>query len=111
MFYTFFFKTGFEELKEYQNINGTTRVPRSAGTLGEWVHMQVSEGRLMLLVPYLFSLVHVYIFLMHTYPFFLNKQMITPAASSLYQERQELHGEEGCDGKLLGHTTMMIELL
>lgn len=30
----------FEDLKEYQQIHGTTRVPRSSGTLGEWVHMQ-----------------------------------------------------------------------
>ena len=31
----------FENLKEYQQYHGTTRVPRSSGTLGEWVHMQV----------------------------------------------------------------------
>mmetsp|Transcript_2257 Transcript_2257/g.3325 ORF Transcript_2257/g.3325 Transcript_2257/m.3325 type:complete len:334 (+) Transcript_2257:1-1002(+) len=30
----------FEDLKEYQQLHGTTRVPRSSGTLGEWVHMQ-----------------------------------------------------------------------
>jgi len=30
----------FEDLKEYQQMHGTTRVPRSSGTLGEWVHMQ-----------------------------------------------------------------------
>ncbi|KAL3759263.1 hypothetical protein ACHAWU_002064 [Discostella pseudostelligera] len=30
----------FENLKEYQQYHGTTRVPRSSGTLGEWVHMQ-----------------------------------------------------------------------
>jgi hypothetical protein len=32
----------FEDLKEYQRMNGSTRVPRLSGTLGEWVHMQVS---------------------------------------------------------------------
>ncbi len=31
----------FEDLREYQRMNGSTRVPRS-GALGEWVHMQVS---------------------------------------------------------------------
>ena len=30
----------FEDLREYQQQHGTTRVPRSSGTLGEWVHMQ-----------------------------------------------------------------------
>lgn len=30
----------FEDLKEYQQLHGTTRVPRSSGALGEWVHMQ-----------------------------------------------------------------------
>ncbi|KAL3811933.1 hypothetical protein ACHAXA_001580 [Cyclostephanos tholiformis] len=29
----------FEDLREYQRMNGSTRVPRS-GALGEWVHMQ-----------------------------------------------------------------------
>lgn len=33
----------FEDLKEYQRTHGSTRVPRSSGTLGEWVHMQVSS--------------------------------------------------------------------
>lgn len=32
----------FNDLREYQQLHGTTRVPRSSGTLGEWVHMQVS---------------------------------------------------------------------
>ncbi len=32
----------FEDLREYQQTHGSTRVPRSSGTLGEWVHMQVS---------------------------------------------------------------------
>ena len=32
----------FEDLREYQRVNGSTRVPRLSGTLGEWVHMQVS---------------------------------------------------------------------
>lgn len=30
----------FEDLRDYQQQHGTTRVPRSSGTLGEWVHMQ-----------------------------------------------------------------------
>jgi len=30
----------FEDLKDYQQQHGSTRVPRSSGTLGEWVHMQ-----------------------------------------------------------------------
>jgi len=30
----------FEDLKEFQELHATTRVPRSSGTLGEWVHMQ-----------------------------------------------------------------------
>lgn len=30
----------FNELQEYKRVNGNTRVPRSSGSLGEWVHMQ-----------------------------------------------------------------------
>ncbi|KAL9189369.1 hypothetical protein ACHAXT_009044 [Thalassiosira profunda] len=30
----------YEDLRAYQRTHGTTRVPRSSGTLGEWVHMQ-----------------------------------------------------------------------
>jgi len=30
----------FDDLRDYQQQHGTTRVPRSSGTLGEWVHMQ-----------------------------------------------------------------------
>lgn len=51
----------FEELKQYQQCHGTTRVPRSSGTLGEWVHMQVVSrccslraGVDTFLSPYLF---------------------------------------------------------
>ncbi|KAL7494531.1 hypothetical protein ACHAWT_007636 [Skeletonema menzelii] len=30
----------FNDLQEYKRVNGNTRVPRSSGSLGEWVHMQ-----------------------------------------------------------------------
>jgi hypothetical protein len=30
----------FNDLQEYLRVNGNTRVPRSSGSLGEWVHMQ-----------------------------------------------------------------------
>ena len=39
----------FEDLREYQQTHGSTRVPRSSGTLGEWVHMQVSIRKIMFL--------------------------------------------------------------
>ena len=30
----------FNDLQEYKRMNGNTRVPRSSGSMGEWVHMQ-----------------------------------------------------------------------
>jgi hypothetical protein len=33
----------FEDLKEYQQMHGSTPVPQSSGALGKWMHMQVSS--------------------------------------------------------------------
>jgi hypothetical protein len=39
-------ETRFQELIDFRNVHGHTRVPRSSGTLGNWVNFQQQEFRL-----------------------------------------------------------------